>query len=61
MGAVIRLAEPSSGMRTLSGSLTASGLPAGLEFDGPVGSDERLLAIGMAVEALLGRLPTPPN
>lgn len=48
-------------MRTLSGSLTASGLPAGLEFDGPVGSDERLLAIGMAVEALLGRLPAPPN
>jgi mandelamide amidase len=31
----------------------------GLEFDGPTGSDRRLLAIGMAAEAVLGRLPAP--
>jgi mandelamide amidase len=37
----------------------ASRLPVGLELDGPAGSDRRLLAIGMALEALLGRLPAP--
>ncbi|WP_353217892.1 amidase family protein [Sandarakinorhabdus sp.] len=39
--------------------LTAGGLPVAIEIDGPVGSDRRLLAIGMAVEALLGPLPAP--
>jgi Asp-tRNA(Asn)/Glu-tRNA(Gln) amidotransferase A subunit family amidase len=37
----------------------ASRLPMGIELDGPAGSDRRLLAIGLAVEALLGRLPPP--
>ncbi|MEI6485487.1 MAG: amidase family protein [Sphingomonadales bacterium] len=39
--------------------MTAGGLPVGIELDGPAGSDRRLLAIGMAVEAVLGRLPAP--
>jgi len=39
--------------------LTAGGLPVAIELDGPAGSDRRLLAIGLAVEAVLGRLPAP--
>jgi mandelamide amidase len=31
----------------------------GLELDGPGGSDRRLLGIGLALEALFGRLPAP--
>ena len=38
---------------------TAAGLPVGLELDGPAGSDRRLLGIGLALEALFGRLPAP--
>jgi indoleacetamide hydrolase len=34
-----------------------SKLPVGLELDGPAGSDRRLIAIGMAMEAVLGRVP----
>ena len=34
-------------------------LPVGLELDGPAGSDRRLLAIGMAMEKVFGRLPPP--
>ncbi|MFK4491401.1 indoleacetamide hydrolase [Bradyrhizobium sp. USDA 336] len=37
----------------------SSRLPIGLELDGPAGSDRRLLAIGMALEAAFGRLPPP--
>ncbi len=36
-----------------------SQLPVGLELDGPAGSDRRLIAIGLALERLLGRLPPP--
>lgn len=36
-----------------------SKLPIGLELDGPADSDQRLLAIGMALEAVFGRLPPP--
>lgn len=36
-----------------------SQLPIGLELDGPAGSDERLLAIGMALDGVFGRLPPP--
>lgn len=36
-----------------------SKLPVGLELDGPAGSDERLLAIGMALDTVFGRLPPP--
>jgi len=35
------------------------GLPVAIELDGPAGDDRRLLAIGMAVEAVLGPLPAP--
>lgn len=34
-----------------------SKLPVGLELDGPAGSDRRLLAIGMALDTVFGRLP----
>jgi Asp-tRNA(Asn)/Glu-tRNA(Gln) amidotransferase A subunit family amidase len=39
--------------------LTAGGLPVAIELDGPAGRDRLLLAIGMAVEAVLGALPAP--
>jgi mandelamide amidase len=39
--------------------LTKDKLPVGLELDGPAGSDRKLLAIGMAVEEVLGKLPAP--
>lgn len=44
---------------TVPAGLTPGGLPVGLAVDGPVGSDARLLGIGMALEDLLGRLPAP--
>jgi len=34
-------------------------LPVGLEIDGPAGSDRRLVAIGMALEQVFGRLAPP--
>ncbi|MCK9261203.1 MAG: indoleacetamide hydrolase [Azoarcus sp.] len=34
-----------------------TGLPVGLELDGPAASDRRMLAIGIALEAVLGRIP----
>ena len=37
----------------------SSKLPVGIELDGPAGSDRRLLAIGMAMEKIFGRLPAP--
>jgi Asp-tRNA(Asn)/Glu-tRNA(Gln) amidotransferase A subunit family amidase len=36
-------------------------LPVGLELDGPAGSDRRLLAIGMALDHVFGRLPAPQS
>src|SRR5215211_1232198 len=36
-------------------------LPVGLELDGPAGSDRRLLAIGIALEKIFGRLPAPSS
>ena len=38
---------------------TQGGLPIGLGLDGPVGSDRKLLSIGLALEQLFGRLPAP--
>ena len=38
-----------------------SKLPIGLELDGPAGSDRKLIAIGMALEQVFGRLPAPPK
>ena len=40
-------------------ALTKAGLPLGIEIDGPAGSDRRLLAIGLTLERILGRLPAP--
>lgn len=37
----------------------ASRLPIGLELDGQAGSDRHLIAIGMALEKVFGRLPAP--
>jgi mandelamide amidase len=38
-----------------------SKLPIGLELDGPAGSDRHLLAVGMTLEKVFGRLPAPPQ
>ncbi|HSF14218.1 MAG TPA: indoleacetamide hydrolase [Vicinamibacteria bacterium] len=43
----------------LPAGLTRDGLPVGLELDGPEGNDRDLLALGLAVEAILGPLPAP--
>ena len=45
------------GLQLPMGLGAASRLPLGLELDGPSGSDRRLVAIGMALEPVLGRLP----
>ena len=37
----------------------SSGLPVGLELDGPAESDRELIAIGLALEGIFGRLPVP--
>ena len=34
-------------------------MPVGLEIDGPVGSDEKLLGLGLSIELLLGSAPPP--
>jgi mandelamide amidase len=39
----------------------AGGLPVALELDGRAGTDRELLALGLAIEAVLGRLPAPPG
>ena len=39
---------------SIPAGLTASGLPVGIEFDGPMFTDRRLLEIGLAAEAALG-------
>jgi Asp-tRNA(Asn)/Glu-tRNA(Gln) amidotransferase A subunit family amidase len=44
---------------SLPAGLTPAGLPVGMELDGPDGSDRRLLAIGLALEAILPKLPAP--
>jgi Asp-tRNA(Asn)/Glu-tRNA(Gln) amidotransferase A subunit family amidase len=44
----------------LPAGLTKQGLPVSLGLDGPMGSDRRLMAIGLSMETLLGMLPPPP-
>lgn len=39
----------------LPAGITRSGLPVGIELDGPVGADRTLLSIGMAIERLFQR------
>jgi Asp-tRNA(Asn)/Glu-tRNA(Gln) amidotransferase A subunit family amidase len=43
----------------LPAGLTSGGLPVGIEFDGPAGTDRTVLALGVAVERVLGPLPGP--
>jgi indoleacetamide hydrolase len=43
----------------LPAGMTATGLPIAMEFDGPTGSDRELLALGLNLERVLGRLPAP--
>ncbi|ARQ01296.1 indoleacetamide hydrolase [Pseudorhodoplanes sinuspersici] len=60
---MIRNTDPGSnaGIPGLSlfGGMTRGGLPVGLEIDGPLGSDQMLLALGLAIEAVLGTAPLP--
>ncbi len=43
----------------LPSGLTATGLPVGIEFDAPRGTDRALLSLGRSIEQLLGPLPPP--
>jgi mandelamide amidase len=43
----------------LPAGLTATGLPVGIEFDAPAGSDRMLLALGLSLERALGEVPGP--
>ncbi|WP_299056637.1 amidase family protein [uncultured Nocardioides sp.] len=45
---------------SLPAGLAPSGLPVGLSLEGALGSDTDLLALGLAVEDVLGTLPAPP-
>ncbi len=40
--------------------LSSTGLPIGLELDGPAGSDARLLAVALALEGIVGVKSKPP-
>ena len=60
----IRNTDPGSnagipGLTVPAGLGPSTGLPVGLSLDGPRGSDMRLLALGMAIEKVLGRTPPP--
>jgi mandelamide amidase len=60
---MIRNTDPGSnagipGLSLFAG-MTASGLPVGLEIDGPVGSDTTLLGLGLSMEKLFGDAPPP--
>ena len=60
---MIRNTDPGSnagipGLSLFAG-MTPGGLPVGLEIDGPVGSDVKLLGLGMSIEAILGTAPPP--
>jgi mandelamide amidase len=44
---------------SLPAGMTKSGLPVGIEIDGPEGNDQQVLAIGLALETLLPKLPAP--
>jgi mandelamide amidase len=36
-----------------------NGLPVGIEFDGPTGSDRDLLALALGIERVLDPIPAP--
>jgi hypothetical protein len=54
-GAVRRSSPDPHGIRECSSRCALEGL----ELDGPSGSDQRLVAIGLAMEKLFGGLPAP--
>ena len=58
-----RNGDPSSnaGIPSLSipAGLATNGLPVGLSIDGPVGQDQRVLAIGSLLDSILPSLPAP--
>jgi mandelamide amidase len=62
---LIRNTDPGSnaGIPGLSlyAGMTRGGLPVGLEIDGPVGSDAKLLGLGLAMEVVLGVAPAPKD
>jgi mandelamide amidase len=64
-GTYIRNTDPGSNAGipglSLPAGLTAAGLPVGIEIDGPLGSDLRLIGIGLAFEGVLGSLPAPKS
>jgi mandelamide amidase len=60
---MIRNTDPGSnagipGLSLFAG-MTPGGLPVGLEIDGPVGSDAKLLGLGLSIETILGSAPPP--
>src|SRR5258708_4411988 len=60
---MIRNTDPGSnagipGLSLFAG-ITPAGLPVGLEIDGPVGSDTKLLGLGLSIDATLGSAPPP--
>ena len=60
---MIRNTDPGSnagipGLSLFAG-MTPGGLPVGLEIDGPVGSDTKLLGLGLSIEGILGTAPPP--
>lgn len=60
---MIRNTDPGSnagipGLSLFAG-MTPRGLPVGLEIDGPIGSDAKLLGMGLSIEAILGPAPPP--
>ena len=63
MPTIIRNTDPSSnvGIPSLSVAvgLAANGLPVGVCMEGPAGTDQRLLAIGKALQDEVGFLPRP--
>jgi mandelamide amidase len=44
---------------SLPAGMTRAGLPVGVAIDGPAGTDKQVLAIALALEALLPKLPAP--
>jgi mandelamide amidase len=44
---------------SLPAGMTKAGLPVGIEIDGPQGSDQQVLAIGLALEEVLPKLSAP--
>ena len=63
MATFIRNTDPGSNAGipglALPAGMTPGGLPVGLELDGPLGTDRRLIAIGLAFENVLGPLRPP--